>query len=86
MLGLQLRDGRLELHPCLPRAWDGFEADVRGPDGSLAVRVRVDESLTPGARELSVDGAPATDAGITLPSDVATHTVELRMGRPAAGT
>ncbi|HKZ31103.1 MAG TPA: glycosyl hydrolase family 65 protein, partial [Vicinamibacteria bacterium] len=82
ILGLRLRNGRLALHPCLPRAWDGFEAHVRGPDGWLAIRVRVDESLPPGARELSVDGAPVRDAEIALPSDGATHTVELCMGRP----
>jgi len=38
--------------------------------------------LPPGARELSVDGAPVRDAEIALPSDGATHTVELCMGRP----
>jgi cyclic beta-1,2-glucan synthetase len=81
ILGLRLRDGQLALHPCLPRAWDGFEADVRGPDGELAVRVRVDDSLPPGARELSVDGTPVPDAAISLPGDGATHTVLLRMGR-----
>ena len=81
LLGLRLRSGRLELRPCLPRAWPGFEAEVRGPDGRLAIRVVVDESLPADGRALRIDGEPASDEPIALPSDGAVHAVELRIGR-----
>jgi cyclic beta-1,2-glucan synthetase len=82
ILGLRLRDGRLLLEPRLPRAWDGFEAELRGVGGTLAVRVRVTGELPAGASELFLDGAPHGEASVALPSDGATHRLELRLGRP----
>jgi cyclic beta-1,2-glucan synthetase len=81
ILGLRLRGGALELRPCLPRGWAGFEAELRGPNGSLAIRVYADATLPAGARVLRVDGAPAPGGAVALPRDGAVHAVELRVGR-----
>jgi cyclic beta-1,2-glucan synthetase len=85
ILGLRLRDGRLALRPRLPRGWDGFEAELRGASGTLAVCVRVDPQAPPEFRELRVDGAPCAEDGVGFPSEGRTRRVELRVGRPRAG-
>ncbi|KAA9007140.1 cellobiose phosphorylase [Histidinibacterium aquaticum] len=40
ILGLELRDGQLHIAPCLPEAWEGYRATVRGPGGAISVEVR----------------------------------------------
>jgi cyclic beta-1,2-glucan synthetase len=80
ILGLRLRDGKLALQPCLPHAWPGFEAELRGPHGSLCVRVVVEPELAPGARELCVDGVRADDEPVAFPTAGGTRRIELRIG------
>ena len=36
ILGLRMRDGCIVVDPCLPKDWGSFEAEVRGPAGTLA--------------------------------------------------
>ncbi|MDI5934061.1 GH36-type glycosyl hydrolase domain-containing protein [Halomonas kalidii] len=69
ILGLRLVSGRLEVAPCMPAAWAGFEARLERPGGSLVIRVEKPEGLSEGAARLSVDGRPCAGRAIDFPED-----------------
>ena len=81
ILGLRLREGRLAIEPCLPASWEGFEARVRGPAGTLAIRVEVTPQLAPGRREITLDGTAGGDREVEFPTDGTTREVLVRLGR-----
>jgi cyclic beta-1,2-glucan synthetase len=84
ILGLRLREGRLELRPCLPGHWSGFSAELRAPTGgALSVRVIVDPQAPAELRELCVDGVPRHEPWVAFPREGETCRVELRIGRSA---
>jgi cyclic beta-1,2-glucan synthetase len=56
ILGLRLRGGALEVSPCLPPEWGGYEARVRLGEMTVQVLVHDDRSETVGRTEL--DGSP----------------------------
>ena len=39
-LGIQLRFGRLYLHPMIPKSWDGFTASMKIQDTQLEIEVK----------------------------------------------
>jgi cyclic beta-1,2-glucan synthetase len=61
ILGLRLRNGELVIDPCLPPGWDGFEARVRGPTGTLSIRLEDPEQIgrgpVSGTTAFPVDGS-----------------------------
>jgi len=77
ILGLRLEDGRLRVDPCLPPGWDGFEATVRGPAGTLRIRVENgahgDEAAEAGAGRASGGGTL-----LEFPADGSTRDVTVR--------
>ncbi|MDO9320991.1 MAG: glucoamylase family protein [Pseudomonas sp.] len=77
ILGLRLRDGQLLLKPCLPKAWAGFSATVRGPAGTLQIEVRRAEPLAPAAAWLSRNGEPLQQQPIAFPCDGSTQVIKL---------
>ncbi|MCE9683520.1 GH36-type glycosyl hydrolase domain-containing protein [Halomonas alkalisoli] len=79
ILGLRLVSGRLEIAPCLPSAWTGFEARLERPGGSLVIRVEKPEGLSEGATWLSVDGLPCSGRTIDFPDDGRTVEVLVRI-------
>jgi cyclic beta-1,2-glucan synthetase len=81
ILGLRLKEGRLVIDPCLPTHWKCFEAHVKGPEGSLRVRVENPEGVSKGALEVTVDDVPLEGSAIALPTDGREHQVVVRMGR-----
>jgi cyclic beta-1,2-glucan synthetase len=84
VLGLRLRNGRLRIEPCLPPEWERFEAQVRRDAGTLAITVEVSSELSPGTRELIVDGMRHEEADVPFPADGSRHVVRLRLGPPVA--
>lgn len=80
LLGLSLRtdaDGpRLELRPCVPDAWPGFEVDYR--HGSALYRITAARG---GPAGLQLDGEPLPGTDLPLRDDGAVH--EVRLALPA---
>jgi cyclic beta-1,2-glucan synthetase len=62
LLGLRRRDGALDVSPCLPPDWNGFEADVRLGDGT--VHVLVHNRRSGGVARVELDGAPQEHARV----------------------
>jgi cyclic beta-1,2-glucan synthetase len=82
ILGLRFKEGQLVIDPCLPDDWKFFEAHVKGPAGSLCVRVENPEGVSKGPLEVTVDNAPLEGSAITFPTDGRLHQVLVRIGRP----
>jgi cyclic beta-1,2-glucan synthetase len=80
ILGLRLRNGRLRIEPCLPARWDRFEAQVRRDGGTLALTVEVSPKLSPGSRELTVDGVRCEETDVAFPAVGSSRAVHLRLG------
>ena len=79
ILGLRLRNGDLSIDPCLPPGWDGFEAEVRGPAGTLAIRVENPERVGRGLVEVEVDEGRREAGVVAFPTDGSTRRVHVRV-------
>ena len=65
ILGLRRRDGALEVDPCLPPSWPGFEATVRA--GELRVHVLVhNDGAGKGVARATLDGRAQDRARVEL--------------------
>lgn len=74
ILGLRLKNGDLLIDPRLPSGWSFFEAQVRGPRGSLNIRVERTGAVG-GANTMTMDGAPCTEPVVAFPGDGSIRTV-----------
>ena len=70
VLGLELREGRLRVAPCLPEGWAGYRAIVRGPDGAIEVTVSA-----------LGDGSRLTGETFDFPADGTT--IRVSVGEPS---
>ncbi|AFL54802.1 cyclic beta-1,2-glucan synthetase [Sinorhizobium fredii] len=84
ILGLRLHEGNLLIDPCLPKHWGSFEAEIKGPKGSLAIRVEDPERIGKGQIEVEVDGIRHMDIIVALPTDGSTHRVRVRLRKKAS--
>ena len=85
ILGLRKEEGQLQIDPCIPPAWKGFEAWVRL--GAQRVHVVVDnpDSVSRGVVAVTLDGAPIEGARIHLdPGGPAEIEVRVRLGAEGA--
>jgi len=80
ILGLRLQEGRLIIDPCLPPDWGWFEAQVRGPSGTLAIRVEDPDRIGSGAVEITLDGQTNPSRSVAFPVDGSTRHVTVRLG------
>ena len=77
MLGIRPGFDGLEVDPCIPAAWDGFEATRLWRGATYQIRVENPEHVQHGVAALYVDGAPA---GRIPLFDHGAHTVRVVMG------
>lgn len=82
ILGLRFKEGQLVIDPCLPADWTFFEAHVKGPAGSLCVRVENPEGVSKGPLEITVDNVLIDGSAITFPTDGRQDQVLVRISRP----
>jgi cyclic beta-1,2-glucan synthetase len=81
ILGLRKEEGRLVVDPCIPPAWDGFEAWVRLGKQTLHVVVENPDSVASGVATVSLDGARLESSRIPLdPNTPGEHEVRVRLG------
>jgi cyclic beta-1,2-glucan synthetase len=66
ILGIRRRDGELEISPCIPAHWDGFEATVT--EGNLTVHVVVhnNDGAGHGVGSARLDGTPIDAPRVAL--------------------
>jgi cellobiose phosphorylase len=84
MLGFAKRGDCLRIDPCIPSNWDGFALDYRYGATTYAIEVRNPEHASRGVSDVSVDGIPATDGGVTLVDDGLRHSVTVVLGQLTA--
>ena len=80
ILGVRPTYKGLEIDPCIPKAWDGFEVTrvLRGT--TYKVRVKNPHHVSKGVRTLLVDGKPVAGHVVPLFNDGKTHEVEVTLG------
>jgi cyclic beta-1,2-glucan synthetase len=79
ILGLRLDGGRIAIDPCLPPGWEGFDARLHRPAGTLAIRVDDPERIGRGQVEMTIDGAPHTGNVVAFPTDGSVRRVVVRL-------
>ncbi len=86
ILGFGVRGTALEIDPCIPRAWPGFEIDFRYHSASYRIAVDNPRGVCRGIASMELDGRPLDDpgAGVPLADDGRTHTVRVVLGEAIA--
>jgi cellobiose phosphorylase len=84
ILGVRPTYKGLEIDPCIPKAWDGFEVTrvLRGTTYKL--RVKNPHHVSKGVRTLVVDGKTISGQVVPLFNDGKTHEVDVVMGSQEA--
>ncbi len=85
VLGLQLRNGRMQVNPVIPASWPGFSLNYRHGEAVYAIQVENPEGLGHGVAWVELDGQRVTDGLITLEKGLVKHQVIVRMGEPEGG-
>jgi cyclic beta-1,2-glucan synthetase len=81
ILGLRPAPGGLEIKPCIPCHWEGFEATVRvGRRTRYHVSVRNPDRVSTGVRSVDLDGRSLHTSVIQLDDDGREHEVEVVLG------
>ena len=81
ILGFRLRGARLELDPCIPRAWPGFAITFRHRSARYEIEVENPRGVSRGVARLELDGAALEGAAsIPLTDDRLTHRVRIVLG------
>ena len=73
LLGMRRVGATLELHPCLPPSWPGYEASYRYGATTYTIQIERTSNVT----TLLLDGVPLIGDAIPLCDDGATHVVQL---------
>jgi cyclic beta-1,2-glucan synthetase len=80
ILGLRRRGGELEIAPCIPSSWPGFQATYRHGRSTYEVTVENPGRVCRGVREVELDGRALAGGRVPLADDGAVHAVRVRMG------
>lgn len=76
LLGVILKDKQLQLTPCIPAEWNGFQLDYRY--GETVYQITV--SRASGKMKMTLDGAALSENIISLVDDHQLHHVSLTLG------
>ena len=88
ILGLRRGNGILEIDPCIPKDWPGFEAVLKVGGAVYRVRVENPDRSGTGVSESWLDGKRLESAKLPLTDDGREHEIRVRTGNrglPAAG-
>ena len=81
ILGFRKHGNSLELDPCIPRQWPGFEITYRYDDAVYRVVVSNPDGVSRGVKRLSLDGTTLEPgAPVPLSADGHEHEVEVVLG------
>jgi cellobiose phosphorylase len=80
ILGFRLRGTRLELDPCVPRGWPGYEITYRHRSATYHVVVENSGGSGRGVRSVTVDGSGVPEGVVELADDGRQHEVRITLG------
>ena len=80
ILGFRLRGTRLELDPCLPPGWSGYEITYCHRSATYHVVVENSGGSGRGVRSVSVDGSAISGGVVELADDGRQHQVQIVLG------
>jgi cellobiose phosphorylase len=80
ILGVRPSYNGLEIDPCIPKAWDGFELTRVFRGTTYHVRVKNPQHVSKGVRALVVDGKTIPGHVVPLFNDGKRHEVEVTLG------
>ena len=82
ILGLRVRGGILHLDPCIPRAWDNFEIQLRHGAASYEIRVDNPDGVERGIASATIDGTDLAARPLSLKfiDDGFVHQIQIRLG------
>jgi cyclic beta-1,2-glucan synthetase len=84
MLGLTRRGPVLNIQPCIPRDWPGFEVDYRFGAALYHLRVSNPHRICSGVQSIDLDGSALDGTGVPLTDDGQEHELRVIMGSPEA--
>jgi cellobiose phosphorylase len=79
ILGLRLEARALQINPCIPRSWTGFEMTYRAPRAEYRITVENRDGVSQGVVRVELDGQ-VLDGAIPIAEDGAVHHVRVVMG------
>ena len=79
LLGIRPRGRRLEIDPCIPRAWPGFRVELRRGASRYRIEVENPERVSRGVRAVELDGRSVTSP-VALEDDGESHTLRVILG------
>jgi cellobiose phosphorylase len=80
ILGIRPTYQGLELDPCIPKAWDGFEVSRVFRGATYKVKVKNPHHVSKGVKALLVDGKPLSGHVVPVFNDGKVHEVEVTLG------
>jgi cellobiose phosphorylase len=80
ILGFRLRGTRLELNPCIPPGWSGYEITYRHRSATYHVIVDNSAGSGRGVQSVLVDGRAVPDRVVDLANDGIEHEVRVALG------
>ena len=82
ILGFHLRGATLQMDPCIPRAWPGYEMNFRYHSARYVIVVENPLGVSRGVASTELDGhpLPGGDVAIPLVDDGAMHRVRVVLG------
>jgi cyclic beta-1,2-glucan synthetase len=83
ILGVRAAGAALHISPAIPRAWPGYEVDIRHGTARYVVAVENPEHVSAGVRSIEVDGVMAAQPGpVAMADDGVVHRVRVVLGAP----
>jgi cyclic beta-1,2-glucan synthetase len=82
ILGLQYEGSSLQIDPCIPNSWSGFEIRLRRGSAQLHIRVANPDGVTRGVARARMDGTLLIQRPLRfeLPDDGLTHQLLVTLG------
>lgn len=81
ILGITLEQGEVCIAPRLPAHWEHAHVRIKGPKGSLSIRVSNPQRLAKGEVSLTVQGKPVASTRLAFPDDGTELVVTAVIGR-----
>ncbi|CAN5514526.1 glucoamylase family protein [soil metagenome] len=80
ILGVRLRRGALQIDPCIPRSWPGYEVIFKPSDTPYRIVVENPSGVSRGVTRLELDGVDITGQDVPLVDDGAAHKIRVVLG------
>ena len=81
ILGVRPVHAGLQIDPCIPALWDGFEVTRRFRGARYLIRVRNPSHVCRGVRSITVDSRQIVGTVVPAKADGADHVVDVELGQ-----